>query len=158
MRGTQCSRAAQRKAILLFTTSIAISIDDSDHCLRFFTFFVLLRRARAKCDHGRPRLFLLELQPIISNRSQVQRLKWTQRLLITLDIYSNYVQQNFGQAVDRETKLNKCTLLDPASATRRENTCVVYLPYTNCRYLAHPVLIIAIIGGLLYTFNTGNYT
>ena len=61
-------------------------------------------------------------------------------------------------AVDRETKLDKRTLLDPASATRRENTCVVYLPYTNCRYLAHPVLIIAIIGGLLYTFNTGNYT
>ena len=65
----------------------------------------------------------------------MQRLKWTQRLLITLDIYSNYVQQNFGQAVDRETKLDKrtlldpavdretkldkCTLLDPASATRK---------------------------------------
>ena len=64
-------------------------------------------------------MFLLELQPIISNRSQVQRLKWAQRLLITLDIYSNYVQQNFGQAVDRETKLDNRTLLNPASATRK---------------------------------------
>ena len=65
-------------AVPFFTPSIAVSIDDSDHCLRFFTFFHL-RRAGAECDCDCPRLFLLEMRliPFTSAEAKMDTKKMT---------------------------------------------------------------------------------